>query len=583
MPFPTDISHEAKIAFLERLYDGRLLDACGRVVCLAPPPERRAEARLEPAVTGSMTVGAHVFTLEVRLPAAFPRCLPVVRLVKEVEPPLDLPHLVRGNELCFTSDANLLDLRSPERILDECLMLVRAHLERMLEVNRPQEYLREAFAYWESVSRIRSALCSVTISDTPRELSIFYTGTASVAVADDAATCARLRPHRDAKGLRSGSALYVPLDPISVDPNFRLVDLSSVKGLQKYVRALPENHRKVIANFVTSHGSQPDNFVVLALRRPEAEHALIGVRLSAMRGGHPLTDNKATAAVVPYTLLRMDRAYLERRGGASTGLQRRRVLLAGCGAVGGYIAFALARAGIGHLSLADEDTFSPDNVYRHVCGMGTLFQPKVQGLKAEIERNVPYVSVTEHAEELGSLLRKRESWAKEHDLIISAMGHPTAELDLNAWSWSSSAHPPVLFTWLEPLGLGGHALLTHAPSHGSSSPGCMECLHSRPYDGGPIENRTAFATPGITYTRDTLGCGNRYMPFSDLDAQRTAEMASRLALQVLSKEHTDATLISWKGDRRAFESAGYSVTPYFEMASGVTDFRRMDCACCGTP
>ncbi|NVI98864.1 ThiF family adenylyltransferase [Myxococcus sp. AM009] len=582
MPFPSDLSHEMKIALLERLSHGHLIEECGRVVCLQSFSGPQSGPLLEPAVVGVMKVGGHAFTLQIRLTAAFPRCLPEVRLIKESEPPLDLPHRFDDSQLCFTSDANLLDWRSPERILDESLMLVRAHLERMLEVDRPQEYLREAFAYWQSTSRGRSVRCSVSINETPRELRVYYDGAVPLVVAEDAATCAQILPDRSTKGLHSSAALYVPLAPLSVDPNFRLAELASTQGLRKYVQSLPESHRKVIAKFIASHGSQGAHFVVLAMRRPEEERTLIGVSISAMRGGHPFTDNKATAAVVPYTLLRMDRAYLERRGGANTGFQRRRVLLAGCGAVGGYIALALARAGVGHISLADTDFFTPDNVYRHVCGMSALFQPKVQALKSEIERSVPYVSVSEHSEELGGLLRQRESWVKEHDLVISATGHPTAELDLNVWSWSNSAHPPVLFTWLEPLGLGGHALLTHVSTNEGATAGCLECLHSRPYDGGPLENRAAFATPGGTYTRDTLGCGSRYLPFSDLDAQRTAEMASRIALQVLSREQTTPTLASWKGNRRAFENAGYCVTPRFEMDSAGKDFLRADCACCGT-
>nr|WP_254627997.1 ThiF family adenylyltransferase [Myxococcus sp. CA040A] len=499
----------------------------------------------------------------------------------EVEPPLDLPHRVGDKELCFTSDANLLDRRNPEAVLHGSLLMVREHLEQMFRVDLTQEYLREAFAYWGALAKGRFLACAVSERQLPQVVQIFSLGTLPCAVTDEVAGLAELLPERSTGGLRQRSAIYLPVDPVSVNPSFRVYELATLEGLRKYAEALPADQKQVLTKCVEALDSAPEHFIVLALKRSEGERTLLGVLLRGIAGGHPLTNPQARAEVLPFTLLRMDRAYLGLRGGAGGDLQKRRVLLAGCGAVGGYIALALARAGVAHLSLVDPDFFSPDNVYRHVCGMGSLGAPKVQGLKVEITRTVPYVSVSGYPEEIGGLLRTKESWVREHDLIISATGHPTADLDLNEWSWSNPEHPPVLFTWLEPLGLGGHALLTHVPRGEGPAPGCMECLHARPYEGGPLENRAAFAMPGVTYTRDTLGCGSRYMPFADLDAQRTAELASRLALRALRHERPTATLVAWRGDPRAFEAAGYSVTPRFERDADAADFRREDCPCCG--
>jgi tRNA A37 threonylcarbamoyladenosine dehydratase len=55
-----------------------------------------------------------------------------------------------------------------------------------------------------------------------------------------------------------------------------------------------------------------------------------------------------------------------------------RVLLVGLGGVGAYAAEALARAGIGHLTLADHDRVSPSNLNRQLVALGsTLGRPKV--------------------------------------------------------------------------------------------------------------------------------------------------------------------------------------------------------------
>ena len=55
-----------------------------------------------------------------------------------------------------------------------------------------------------------------------------------------------------------------------------------------------------------------------------------------------------------------------------------RVLLVGLGGVGAYAAEALARAGIGHLTLADHDRVSPSNLNRQLVALAsTLGRPKV--------------------------------------------------------------------------------------------------------------------------------------------------------------------------------------------------------------
>jgi tRNA threonylcarbamoyladenosine dehydratase len=60
-------------------------------------------------------------------------------------------------------------------------------------------------------------------------------------------------------------------------------------------------------------------------------------------------------------------------------LRGARVLLAGLGGVGSFAAEALARAGIGHLTLADHDVVAPSNLNRQLVALrSTLGRPKVE-------------------------------------------------------------------------------------------------------------------------------------------------------------------------------------------------------------
>lgn len=76
-------------------------------------------------------------------------------------------------------------------------------------------------------------------------------------------------------------------------------------------------------------------------------------------------------------------------------LRRSHVMVIGCGAVGSFAVEALARAGIGHLSLADGDTVQESNINRQLCALhSTLGQMKVAVLQQRISDICPDTHIT---------------------------------------------------------------------------------------------------------------------------------------------------------------------------------------------
>ena len=66
-------------------------------------------------------------------------------------------------------------------------------------------------------------------------------------------------------------------------------------------------------------------------------------------------------------------------------LQQAKVTIVGLGAVGGYAAEGLARAGIGSLRLVDFDTIQPSNINRQILALdSTVGQPKVEAARERI-------------------------------------------------------------------------------------------------------------------------------------------------------------------------------------------------------
>lgn len=551
---------------------------------LAPAPGHAwwLGRRVVAAIRGSLTIAGHAVTLRVGVTREFPLALPEIA-VEGIEPPLVLPHVDDGDgKLCFEAeDGVLLDRDDPLGILLESVDLARALLERMITSDRAGEFAQEIVAYWRRFAAKGSEVQSAVA---PREsaapvTALFVKGRLW-GVAEKPQEIAQSLPLRTATSVSHRNAIYLPVDP-DTDSAFVPRDLLRLDVLSRLARACSADEWKRREQLLLTLEKR-EEFVLLGVKRPAGERALVGVNFLAVRGGHPMLVAGSVARALPVEVRRRDREYLAPRGGAGNDLAAKRVLLAGCGSVGGHVALALARAGVGHLTLVDQDAFEMANTYRHVCGMVRDGEAKANGLKTEIERLVPHITIEPHRDRIERLVSGSPAVLRGVNLIVFVLGAPTIELALNEWLWRENG-PAAVFAWLEPLGLGHHALRTR-PTRDSEVPrGCFECLHSHEVVGGRLANRAAFAAPG-RYVRDTLGCGNQHLPFGDLDASEVANAASRLALEALRGD-TRPALVSRKGDAASFRAQGFSTTSRFALRQDEIDaqreaFVRRDCRIC---
>lgn len=85
--------------------------------------------------------------------------------------------------------------------------------------------------------------------------------------------------------------------------------------------------------------------------------------------------------------------------GALARLRGSRVAVLGLGGVGSWCAEALARAGVGALTLVDEDTVSESNLNRQCCALhSTIGQPKAAVMAARVHDIDPTIAVDARTE-----------------------------------------------------------------------------------------------------------------------------------------------------------------------------------------
>lgn len=553
------------------------------------------------AIEGVAGAGEQGMRLRVGLPRGFPGRLPRV-FAPDLDPSLRLPHIREHGWICFQQqEGQLLDRHRPVELVRDALERALVVLLDGLSGKNRADFIEELALHWPGdVEGIVFFPAGEEVREVHRILLPF------------AATHAFVVDRIQARALVVPSALPLPESPQLTAAIEGLVEKTWARGLYIPLSTVPRPLDPFpngpwtptqVARFVRENLSEeqvhrlerivramtnPSTFLILRVPRPRGGDHLVGLEYADVHGAHPLARRPGTAALRQFHVLRRDPGYLLPRGGGAQALRTKRVLLVGCGAIGGHVALELVRCGVGRLTLVDPDVLRAENQYRHVLGAPPpmLHPSKSLLLAAEIQQRYPGVQVDGIFAEIEDVLERGAVDPMEYDLFVSATGDPNVDRGLNERLLPAERRPALMFTWLEPLGIGGHALAS--PRAASPMPGCFECLFT-PHAGDvnpALANRAAFAAAGQVFTRELAGCGNAFTPYSSLDAVRTAGLAARLAVSVLLGDINAPLLRSWKGSGEAFRGAGLRTSSRYELDAeglelGCSDIAMPGCTVCG--
>lgn len=156
-------------------------------------------------------------------------------------------------------------------------------------------------------------------------------------------------------------------------------------------------------------------------------------------------------------------------------LARQRIVLIGCGAIGGFLSFALAQLGAGldggGLILIDPESLDERNIARHRLGRDQIGINKAVACSRATETALAGISVRPVSLEVEKCLAELAST----DLIVDATGEHAIGDFLNAWRLERASEgetsPALLHVWIEGNGAG---VQSYFSSH--SDFGCYRCL-----------------------------------------------------------------------------------------------------------
>jgi molybdopterin/thiamine biosynthesis adenylyltransferase len=515
-----------------------------------------------------------------------PKGLPSIRLVDQ-ELVGRLAHVNYPGIVCVTDQEGLsLDLTRPSAVVHRAVDDALALLERSLQQHLAGDYstlLDEFEGYWASVPHARPVDVHVRLDEHVREITAFA-GPDHRCVAFTERNQVRSNPYAGLRRLTrfaSERALYVPLS-LSIDLPTPAAPLTAPGLREALLAGLAHTSRPMLDKCLKAWPRQTKHAHVLVSQpRPSGGRSVFGVQFVAKRGGrHPLLEPVSSARALPLVVHRHGSPYLRDRGGSFEELASRHVAVVGCGAIGGRAAEHLALAGVGTLTLVDPDRLEPENFFRHVLGGDAGDMPKVQALKASLERRLPDLTV--HA--VGATLAE---WATPANLqgvdgILLAVGKPHIERAFvrNA-TVNGTFHGPIVTSWLEALGLGGHAQRT-VPG----SPGCLECLYTEADGTSVLAPRVSFVRANQPLSRNITGCVGSFTPYSALDATQTAILAVRMLITTLQGT-ASPSYGCWRGDDDRLARAGFLTTPWYqglddaETRGAELEYSRVPCPVCG--
>lgn len=299
--------------------------------------------------------------------------------------------------------------------------------------------------------------------------------------------------------------------------------------------------------------------LILGIPQPSGINVLVGVLYYQIRNKkyHPLIHPKNFSKVKLLKINRQDKEFLMPRSGSNLSLSKKRVLIIGCGSLGGYIASEIVKAGILNITLVDDDILTPENCFRHYLGKRYFYKKKANALKDEILANIPYCNIQSISSKIEVAIEKKEIHFEEIDTVIIATGNPSINLYLNDFFITNFKKLPVLYSWNDPYGIGGHTILTN----NNNQNGCYRCLYS------DLNNTASFAKPNQKFAKSISGCGSLFTPYGSLDSLQTAIITVQLTIDSLLEKENDNPIISWKGDVTAFTENGFELSARYNKST----------------
>ena len=289
----------------------------------------------------------------------------------------------------------------------------------------------------------------------------------------------------------------------------------------------------------------PRNYGLLETEvEQRVSHALEQIHMYIKGGMLKETSLEKVEELQPLLMERADKKFLMKRVTEQDSENyKNRILIIGCGSVGGHVICELAKAGYEDLTIVDYEKLTEENIFRHVLGMEYVNRYKCEALNTYIQKNIPEVKITTLAERIEDAIIEEDIVFEDYNLIISAAGNHNLNRWVNSWILDNKIEVPVVYLWNEVYGIGNHVAYI---KYGNC--GCYECFFDRDEETGELYDKTSYCKRGQIITESAGGCGKTYVPYGNLVSLKTMLLCLKMVKDIFEEKLDDNLLISLKGD-----------------------------------
>jgi len=467
---------------------------------------------------GPLIASGQSYSCEIMLDPQFFE-LPRIRLLElPASMPHVTPHMGSGGHLCYIAKGTVvLDIFDPVGQALACLQRAEYVFDKILQGDFVEDLEDEFFAYWDG------PLCLVDIQGKrlgQQKALVIKTGTSLTAVVTDD----EYRTRRKLKSLGLNTADYTILTyrvktsakPI---PHTTTWPPKTVKDILLWQGLLDSRCRKKIGERIETAYATAAKGTLILVESPLMTYGFIVYfdRKPYQKGMRRQPRTSAYAqSVMPMSIVRIDDRYMAQRNVPDMRtLAGKRLVIVGCGTIGGYLAEMLVKAGAGtaggQLTLVDFDSLYPQNIGRHRLGFPNLLTNKATGMAEELQRSAPGADICARPVDVKTVDIGRV------DLLIDTTG----EESLGHWLCKRYLPTtPMLSVWVEGPGVAIRALL-----HTKATGACYRCLCDANRKG---QFTTIVGTMPILMAGQ--GCEGLYVPFPASVSVQAASLGGEMAL-----------------------------------------------------
>ncbi|MGH8311066.1 MAG: ThiF family adenylyltransferase, partial [Steroidobacteraceae bacterium] len=357
---------------------------------------------------GNFDVGSELIAVTVEFFELELQHLPTIRLKERPAwVPPDCNHVTVHNTICYASPKlAFVDRYDADRQVLYCLDAAAKVLLDIKRGNVLRDVDGEFAYYWKGDCLLIDAevrdslepLRVVTLKLPGRELPLVCS-TSDEALAKYSA----FSPHET----RLGAAVLLPAERTPPADTRFWPPRTLQQLMQWFAASAPETARAVRRALAGLHGRGANHTLIVVQAKPTWFAFRFSLPFDARKIPfrhakdfvNAILTKDARIDLERYTPFRVDSRYLVERNlrDGERSLLGKRVLLAGCGAIGSHVAHALGRSGAGFgggsLTLADPDIFTGGNIGRHRLGIEALIDRKVEALARDLRRSLAGIDV----------------------------------------------------------------------------------------------------------------------------------------------------------------------------------------------